>query len=174
MKVDAVFLVLFTLASAGPILGSVMINYDDLSALVLSESMVEAIEDFQEVEPHIVYVGYEVIDPDESLRIFFNISSPYNTSISITSLSLKCYCHEHETFIGTANGEALPLNIPANGTAMLCIILQFTQDGKNDVLGHYDSSYELYIDLREVIVVIQGIEASYEGDLSEIGPIPLH
>ena len=95
-------------------------------------------------------------------------------SISITSLSLQCYCHEHETFIGQANGESLPLNIPANGTEILSIILQFNQDGKNDVLGHYSSNLELYLDLREMIVVIQGIEASYMGDLTEIGPISLN
>lgn len=172
MNAGYTIFMLFMLASAAPVLVAVTVYQDNLSYLILPPSAWETMQDLQ-VTPHVTYVGYEVVDPNQSLRIFFEIHNPYNISISITDVSMQSYCHEHGTYIGTACGEGLPLNIAADENGTLSLLLEFTMDGKNDVLGHYNAGDDLYLDLKNVNVVIQGVEASYSGDIFEVGPIPL-
>lgn len=163
---------LFMFASAAPVLVAVTVYHDNLSYLILPPSALETMQDLQ-ITPEVTYTGYEVIDPNQSLRFFFEIHNPYNVSISITGVSMQSYCHEHETYIGTACGESLPLGIPPDENGTLSLLLEFTIEGKNDVLGHYNASEDLYLDLKSVNVVIQGVEASYSGEVLEVGPIPL-
>jgi hypothetical protein len=53
------------------------------------------------------------------------------------------------------------------------MVFCFDETGKNDVLGHRDSGNGLYLDLRNLVVVIEGVEVNYNGEVIEIGPIPL-
>ena len=171
-KASALFL-LFTLASVGPVLGGVAVYHDNLFYLILPHQTMETLEDFQDVAPYVTYLGYEVIDPERALRVLFDISNPYNTSITVAKVHMECYCHEHGTKIGVATGENDPLDIASYSTGTLSLVLHFTEAGKNDVLGHRDSGEELYLDLKNLVVTIEGVEASYEGDVVEIGPVPL-
>jgi len=173
MKISSILFALFTLSTIGPVFGAVTLHRGDLPSLILSDSTSETIKDFQESPPDITYVGYEVIDPSHSLRAFFKVSNPYEMDVSITLLCLGCYCHEHGTYFGPVSGENLPMEIPAKGTRTLSLILEFTEEGKNDVLGHYNIGNELYLDLRDIDIVIQGIEVNCPGDVTMIGPVPL-
>jgi len=156
----------------GPVLGGVAVHHDDLTSLILPASTLNYIDGFQKLTPHITYEGYQALDPDRSLKISLRISNPYGIDISITKVYMKTFCHEHDVFLGTATGDSFPLRIPAKGDGILTIVLQFTREGKEDVLKHVDADDDLLVDLRDMTLVIQGIEASYTGDF-EVGPISL-
>ena len=173
MKISPIIFAVFTLTSIGPVLGAVTLHRGDLPSLILSTSTSETIRGFQDCQPDITYVGYEVIDPSHSLRVFFEVSNPYEMDVSITRICLGCYCHEHGTFLGPVSGETLPLTVPAKGTRTLSLLLCFTEEGKNDLLGHYTSGIELYLDLKDVDIVIQGVEVNCPSDVTMIGPVPL-
>jgi hypothetical protein len=173
MKISPIIFALFTLTSIGPLLGAVTLHRGDLPSLILSASTTETIKCFQDCQPDIAYVGYEVIDPSHSLRAFFTVSNPYEMDVSITRICMGCYCHEHGTFFGSVSGEALPVEVPAKGTRTLSLLLCFTDEGKNDVLDHYASGNELYLDLKDIDIVIQGVEVNCPSDVTMIGPVPL-
>lgn len=164
---------MFTLAAIGPALGAVTNNHEKLPSLILPKSTFEAIKDFREAEFYITYIGYDLAESEQTLRALFSIENPYHTSISITSVRMHCYCHEHGTYFGPANGEDLPVDIPAKSLGTLSIVLHFNEDAKNDVLHHYNANEALYLDLKNLEVSVQGVEISYTGDVTKIGPISL-
>jgi len=55
----------------------------------------------------------------------------------------------------------------------LSMMLTFTGEGKNDVMRHYEASGSMFLDLKDVVAVMQGVEAQFAGDLADVGPISL-
>jgi len=173
VNISSVIFLLFVLTSVGPMLGAVAVYHDDLISLILPRSTLGTLESLKEVVPAVIFLGYEVENPEHSLKTFFNISNPYKASITIATLHMECYCHEHDTKIGFAKAEDLPMEIGPHSSLCLCMVFCFDETGKNDVLGHRDSGNGLYLDLRNLVVVIEGVEVNYNGEVIEIGPIPL-
>lgn len=171
MDVVSVIFLLFVLTSVGPVLSAVAVYHDDLSSLILTRSTLADLGTLEQAIPTATYLGYEV-ENESLLRAFFSISNPYNVSITFTTLQSECFCHEDGTRIGFAEAEDLPLGIGSHEVGMLCMDLHFTETGKNDVLSHYNSGGSLYIDLRNLRVVVQGVEVNYNRDVLEIGPMP--
>ena len=171
MKIGFILTVFLILTSVGPFIFAAAIYGNNMAWLVLPPSTQATVDDFQNVRPYVSYVGYNVSDPEKELWVFFDISNPYNISISVTNIAMQCYCHEHGVYIGEAEGQALPLEIPQNGTRKLSMMLSFTEEGKDDAMGHEDGGGNMYLDLKNVVVTIQGVEAQFSGDVEEVGPI---
>lgn len=171
MDVASVVFLLFVLTSVGPVLSAVVVYHDDLSSLILTRSTVPDLGTLEQAVPAVTYLGYEIQNPDSFLRAFFNISNPYNVSMTITTLHSECFCHEDGTRIGFAEAEDLPLEIAPHGVSELCLDLHFTETGKDDVLAHYNSGSSLCVDLRNLTLVMEGVEVNYDRDLL-VGPIP--
>ncbi len=161
------------LSSLGPLIYAVASYGDNIIWLVLPPSTQATVDDFQNIRPYVSFIGYNVSDPEAELWLFFDISNPYNISISITEIQLQCYCHEHGVDIGEAEGKGLPLQIPQSETRRLCMMLVFTSEGKSDVIGHSSGGGTIYLDLKDVLVTVQGVEVQFSGDVTEVGPISL-
>ena len=173
MKIGLLLTAVLVLTSVGPFIFAAAIYGNNITWLILPPSTQATMDDFQKVRPYVSYVGYNVSDPEKELCVFFDVSNPYNISISITNITLQCYCHEHEIYIGEAEGKALPLQIPQNETRRLSMMLTFTGEGKSDVIEHNSGGGTMYLDLKNVVVTIQGVEAQFSGDVVEVGPISL-
>ena len=173
MNTHLLLTVILFLTSIGPIIGAVAIYHDNITWLVVPPSTQAAIDDLQKVKLCVAYTGYGVVNAARELRLFFDVTNPYNINISITDITIECYCHEHGTHIGKAEGEELPLQIPQNGTRRLSMMLTFTGEGKNDVILHYEASENMFLDIRDVVAVMQGVGAQFTGDLADVGPISL-
>ena len=171
MKIGLLLTAVLILTSAGPFIFAAAIYGNNITWLILPPSTQAAMDDFQNVRPYVSYVGYNLSDPEKELWVFFDISNPYNVSISITNITMQCYCHEHGICIGEAEGRELPLQIPPNETGRLSMKLTFTGEGKSDVIEHKSGGGTMYLDLRNVFVTMQGVEAQFSGDVAEVGPI---
>ena len=173
MKIGLLLTTVLVLTSVGPVICAAAIYGNNISWLILPPSTQATMDEFQNVRLYVSYVGYNVSDPEKELWVFFDVSNPYNISISITNITMQCYCHEHGIYVGEAEGKVLPLQIPQNETRRLNMILTLTEEGKSDVIGHNSGGGSMYLDLKDVVVTIQGVEVQFSGDVTEVGPISL-
>jgi hypothetical protein len=170
-------LILFLISIAvllGPILIGLLIYRDNLFALILpTEETIRNLQDaFENLEEtaSFTYKDYEIIGSD-SCRVRFTVSNPYNIDFTIQSLSMKAYCHDHNKYIGTVKGENTPLLIPAKSSKILNLIISYSPEGKDDINTYHKGFNNLYLDLKDMHIEIQGIDITSTGEVSSIGPL---
>ena len=158
---------------ASPLLVALYLYRNDLTSLVVPQfgtgyfltSITQGSDTFG-------YKGYEVINPGQSVRLILSISNPSSVKVTIDSISATLYCHEHGTFIGLVQGENTPIEIPPSASAVLKLRLLFTQEGKTDIDTYHAGHNNLYLDLRNAEIGVQGMKFNYQ-EFGEVGPVEI-
>ncbi|MEM3010474.1 MAG: hypothetical protein QXE76_01525 [Candidatus Bathyarchaeia archaeon] len=174
MRIGLILFLITIIIILGPLLIGILMYNDNLIALVLPtqetiENLQDAIESLNKTASF-SYEGYEPVGSD-SLRVRFTISNPYTIDLTVQSVSMKAYCHEHNTYIGSVQAENTPLLIPAKSSKILNLIISYSPEGKADINAHHVGVNNLYLDLKEAQLKIQGIEITITGEMSQIGPL---
>jgi hypothetical protein len=131
-----------------------------------------SIKELTSALPSFEYLSYEVIDlaQPRAVKVNFKVSSGLSSDVTINSVKLAAYCHDHGTFLGYVSAENTPLVVPANASVVLRLRVDFSQEGRNDVETYHRGFANLYLDLRDVKIDIQGLEIGYP-EFSQVGPI---
>lgn len=173
MRIGLILFLISIIILLGPILIGILIYRENLVALVLpTEETMKNLEDtFQNLEEtaSFNYKDHEPVGSD-SLRVRFTISNPYAIDLTVQSVSAKAYCHDHNKYIGSVQGENMPLQIPAKSSRILNLIISYSSEGKADINAYHRGVNNLYLDLKDMQLKIQGIEIT-SGEVIQIGPL---
>lgn len=166
-------LFLVSIVTVSPVLVALVEYRENLAALFMpTESTMTSIRDLGSALPSLEYLSYEVIDPAQprAVRINFKVSNALSSDVTINSVKLTAYCHDHGTFLGYVSAENVPLVVPAEASVVLRLRVDFSQEGRNDVETYHRGYANLYLDLKNLEIDIQGLEISFS-EFSQVGPI---
>jgi hypothetical protein len=155
-----------------PIVSAVIIYQDNLIELVMPdiEELTDRIEDYL---PTVEYVGYEIIDPESSFRVTFNVTNNSDDDFIFNTIEFSAYCSEHEeALLGHGHGEGFPLTIPAGSSGILSLYVTFTMEGQTHVDTHHRGETNFHVIVKNVTVIAQGVEVEL-GDEIDVGPIEI-
>lgn len=156
----------------GPIVSAVIIYKDNLIELVMPdiEELTDKIEDYW---PTVEYVGYEIIDPESSFRVTFNVTNNSGDDFTFNTIEFSAYCSKHgEVLLGYGYGEDFPLTIPGQSSRILSFHITFTVEGQTHVEAHHRGDMNFHAILKNVLVVVQGVEVEL-GDEIDVGPVEI-
>ena len=129
MRVGLILL-LVSIVTISPILVALVAYRGNLMALFMpTESTMTSIRGLTSAVPSFEYLSYEIIDSEQprALRVNFKISSAYDSDVTINSVNLTAYCHDHGTFLGDVSAENTPLVVPAKVSVVLSLKVVFSQ-----------------------------------------------
>jgi hypothetical protein len=156
----------------GPIASAVIMYKDNLIALVMPdiEKLTDYIEDYL---PTVEFVGYEIIDPESSFRVMFNVTNNSDEDLTFNALNFSAYCSQHdEALLGCGYGEDFPLTIYGRSSAILSLYVTFTEEGQTHIETHHGGDTNFHAILKDVLVVVQGVKVEL-GDKIDVGPIEI-
>lgn len=155
-----------------PIVSAVIIYRDNLIELVIPdiEELTDRIEDYF---PTIEYLGYEIIDPESTFIVMFNITNNSDEDFTINTINFSAYCLQHnETLLGYGYGENLPLTISGHSSATLNFQVTFTTLGQTHIETYHRGDTNFHVLLMNVIVIVQGVEVQLPEEI-DFGPIEI-
>jgi len=156
----------------GPVVSAVIIYRDNLIELVMPdiEELTDKIEDYF---PTVEYVGYEIIDPESSFRVIFNVTNNSNEDFTFNTINFSAYCSQHEeVLLGYGYGEDFPLTIPGGSSGILSLHVTFTNEGQTHIETYHRGDTNFHVIVKNVLVVVQGVEVEL-GDEIDVGPIEI-
>lgn len=156
----------------GPIASAIVIYKDNPLALVIPdvEELTDKIEDYF---PTVEYVGYEIIDPESSFRVMFNITNNSDEDLTFNTINFSAYCSQHdEVLLGYGYGEGFPLTISGLSSGILSLHITFTIQGQTHIETHHRGDTNFHAIVKNVLVVVQGVEVDL-GEEIDVGPIEI-
>jgi len=156
----------------GPIAAAVIMYKDNLIALIMPdiEELTDKIGDYF---PRIEYVGYEIIDPESSFRVMFNVTNNSDEDLTFNTINFSAYCSQHEeVLLGYGHGEDFPLTISGRSSGILSLYVTCTKEGQTHIETHHRGDANFHAILKNVLVVVQGVEVEL-GDEIDVGPIEI-
>jgi len=156
----------------GPIFSAIVLYKDNLIALVIPdiEQLKDKIEDYF---PQVEYVGYEIIDPESSFRVIFNITNNSEEDFTINTINFSAYCSQHqEVFLGYGYGESFPVTISRGSHRIVSFQITFLIQGQTHVETLHRGDTNFHVTLKNVLVVVQGVEVELEDEI-DVGPIEI-
>lgn len=159
MKVNHALLLLSIAILVGPIGVGLFVYRENLIALVIPENL--------KIEtPEIEYLNYE--KNDVALFLKFKITNPYKIDLDLRSIYAEFFCSFHDTFLGSINITPY-INFPANSSKIIDLPLNLTSEG----IKHICEEEEIYIDVRGLVLNVNGIKVNYKREIRNIGPISI-
>jgi len=155
-----------------PILSAVFMYRGDLTELVRPniEELRDKIKNFF---PTVEYVGCEVISPELSLKVMFNVTNNSEGDFKFTSMNFSVYCSQHvEVLLGYGYGAGLPLTISGRSSRILSLHVVFTTEGRIHIGTEHRGDRDFHAILKDMVVVAQGVEVEL-GDEIDVGPIEI-
>jgi len=156
----------------GPIFSAVIVYKDNLIALVIPD-IEELIDKIGDYFPNVEYVGYEIIDPESSFRVIFNVTNNSDEDFTINTINFSAYCSQHkEVFLGYGYGEGFPVTISGRSNRTVSFQITFPMQGQTHVETLHRGDTNFHATLKNVLVVVQGVEVEL-GDEIDVGPIEI-
>jgi len=172
MKFGIILTIITIIIVVGPIVSAVIMYKDNLIALIVPD-VEELTDKISNYFPTVEYADYEVIDAKSSFNVKFNVTNNSGEDFTVKAVNCSAYCSEHEgVLLGYGYGERLPLIVPKRSSKILSLLVTFTNEGKNHVEADHRGDKDFYAVLKNVLVVVQGIEVKL-GDNIEVGPIKM-
>jgi len=156
----------------GPIFSAVIIYKDNLIALIMPdiEGLTDKIGDYF---PNVEYVGYEIIDPESSFRVIFNVTNNSDEDFTINTINFSAYCSQHEeVLLGYSYGEDFPVTISRGSSGIVSFHVTFTVQSQTHIETLHRGDTDFHATLKNVQVVVQGVEVEL-GDEIDVGPIEI-
>lgn len=172
MNLGAILAAISIIIVVGPIASAVIMYKDNPIELVMPdiEEITDKIEDYF---PTVEYVGYEIIDPESSFRVKFNVTNNSDEDLTFNTIKFSAYCKQHEeVFLGYGHGEGFPLTIPGRSSGILSLFVTFPMEGQTHIETHHRGDTDFHAILKDVLVVVQGVEVEL-GDVIDVGPIEI-
>lgn len=172
MNLGTILAAISIIIVVGPIASAVVMYKDNPIALVMPdiEELTDKIEDYF---PTVEYVGYEIIDPESSFRVMFNVTNNSDEDLTFNTIDFSAYCGQHEeVLLGYGHGEGFPLTISGRSSGELSIHVTYTEEGQTHIETHHRGDTNFHAILKNVLVVVQGVEVEL-GDEIDFGPIEI-
>ena len=172
MNLGIILAAISILIVAGPLVSAVVIYKDEPIALVLP-NVEEVTDNIQNFVPKVEYEGYEIVDPDSSFRVKFNITNNSNKDLTFNTINFSAYCKQHPgVFLGYGQGENFPLTVPEESSRILSILLTYTSAGRTHMENLHKGDTNFHAILKQVHVAVMGVEIELEDEV-DIGPIQI-
>jgi len=155
-----------------PILSAVFMYRGDITELVTPniDELRDKIEDFF---PTVEYVGCEVIGPEFSMKVMFNVTNNSDRDFKFTSMNFSVYCSQHgKVLLGYGYGAGLPLTISGRSSRILSLHVIFTTEGLIHIGTQHRGDRDFHAILKDMVVVAQGVEVKL-GEEIDVGPIEI-
>lgn len=172
MKLGIILAAISIIIVVGPLASAVILYRDNLIALIMLdiEELTEKIEGYF---PTVEYVGYEIVDPESSFRVMFNITNNSDEDFTFNTMEFSAYCSQHEgVLLGYGHGVGFPLTISGRSSEILSIQVTFTEEGQTHIETNHRGDTNFYATVKDVLVVVQGVEVEL-GDEIDVGPIEI-
>jgi LEA14-like dessication related protein len=169
MEIIRVLLVLTSLGiTLGPIAAGIIIYRDNLTALIVPEN-----QNLMAESPKIEYVDARYDAAAKEVLFRFNVTNPYNITITLDSLSADLQCSDHQVPLGSISVSDAAKTVPAESSALIEIIATYTPQGENHVETSHAGQTSIYVDVVNLTIDVQGINVQYQGRIDHVGPVPV-
>jgi len=153
--------------------GLIVVNYQDNPIAELSFNIEGLTEIIEGDLPTIEYLGYEIIDPESSFRLMFNVTNNSDEELTINTINFTAYCAQHEeVLLGYGHGEGLPLTVSGRSYGTLSIFVICTVQGQTHIENYHIGDEDFHLTLKNVLLVVQGVEVELEDEI-DVGPIEI-
>lgn len=127
---------------------------------------------FSEDGPDFEFVGFEPRDEEfMEVDLVFRITSPIAQDVTVNTFRASIRNHETQTLLGSVSVEDLPLVIRGEGQTTVTVLLTTTEAGRAEI--DRLRGQELYIDVGDIELEVEGITIDVETGIDEIGPIEI-
>lgn len=174
--VRVILLIITIVIIVGPIGGALIIYRNNLVDLIIPLELPGLIDDLTNHQPNVTYVKYSYAATNRTATLTFNVTNPYNFTVTISSLSADVECTDHSFTLGQIASENAQ-EIPAYSSRMVEISVVWTQAAVDHFqepkpLGHSGET-SIQVDLFNIVVDVKGISIEVPNRMTVPERIPI-
>ena len=145
--------ILTIITVAGPLCWAFITYRDNLLTLLIPEVEPRFLRG-----PEIKYLGSRYDSQLKTVVIIFNITNPYNKTLTIRSVSGEIFCSDHNEFLGNISLSDGPVSLQPEAATTVLLTVNYAKEGIDHIATyHSHEETEIYVDFRNLSINIQGI-----------------